>query len=151
MNNLGDFFSAEMKKQFAENNINIGATLLVRISDFNVKYPKYIILVAENNNNNFLAYVVINTKINSNIFPTEYLKSLHVKIDKANHNFLDYDSFVDCTKLREFLKKDVIDFITNNPKKVVGNVTDIIMKKIQNTITRTRTIDEFTKKKFGYL
>ena len=44
--NLGDFFNDEIRKEYAERQIDIGKALLIKIFDFNVNYPKYCVVVA---------------------------------------------------------------------------------------------------------
>ena len=47
--NLGDFFNDEIRKEYAERQIDIGKALLIKIPDFNVNYPKYCVVVELNN------------------------------------------------------------------------------------------------------
>lgn len=148
---LGDFFPDKMKQGFAQRNIDLGNAILIKIPDFDVNYEKYIIVVAKDKHNVELAFVVINTEKNKQIFHTPYLKSLHVKIDKENHKFLDYDSYVDCSKLREFPVKKVVEFLKENPDRAVGNVSENVLRSIYATITSATTIETFFKKKYGFL
>ncbi|PQJ80115.1 hypothetical protein [Polaribacter porphyrae] len=147
---LGDFFPDDLKNQFAKRNIDLGSAILIQIPNFTVNYDKYIIVVSKNNSDDFLAYVVINSETNTNVAYNSYLKSLHVKIDKENHSFLDRDSFVDCSKLREFLIKDVIDFLAENPERAIGNVSPDVLRLIHITLSTATTIEPFMKRKFGF-
>ena len=99
---LGDFFPDNLKDDFAKRNIDLGNALLIRIPDFTITYDKYIIVVAKDDNEISIAYVVINSEVNLNVAYNSYLKSLHLKIDKKSHPFLKKDSFVNCSRLREF-------------------------------------------------
>ena len=147
---LGDFFPDDLKNDFANRNIDLGNAILIKIPDFNITYDKYIIVVAKDNSEVSIAYVVINSETNPNIAYNSYLKSLHLKIEKNNNPFLEKDSFVDCSKLREFPIKTVIDFLTKNPERAVGNVSSDILKAILITLTNAKTIEPFMKKKFGF-
>ena len=146
---LGDHFPEHIKKEFAERGIDIGKTVLIEIEDFDINYPKYVIIVADNSND--IACVVINTEINENCFPSSDIQSLHIKIDQVNHSFLKYDSFINCTEIREFQKHNIIEFLKNNPERAVGNVSEEILKKIHNTITIAKTITAKDKKRFGFI
>ncbi len=147
---LGDFFPDDLKNQFAKRNIDLGSVILIKIPDFSVNYDKYIILVSKDDVEEDIAYVVINSEANPNVAYNAYLKSLHIKIDKANNPFLEKDSFVDCSKLREFPIKTVVEFLTNNPERAVGNVSPDVLKSIHITITKATTIEPYIKKKFGF-
>lgn len=85
--NLGNLFPDNLKNDFANRNIDIGKTILIKIEDINTNYPKYIVIVSENNKECLLAYVIINTEINKNVFPTPYLQDLHIIIKKLNTLF----------------------------------------------------------------
>lgn len=147
---LGDFFPDDLKNQFAKRKIDLGSAILIKIPDFSVNYDKYIIVIAKDSAKKDIAYVVINSKINLNVAYNPYLQSLHIKIDKENNPFLDKDSFVDCSKLREFSINNVIDFLTNNPERAIGNVSSKTLKLIQTTITTAKTIEPYIKIKFGF-
>ncbi len=147
---LGDLLPDEHKNSFASRNIDIGKAILIKIQELNVNYPKYIIIVSSNDLEKLLAYVIINTEINNNVFPNSYLKSLHVKIDQQNHPFLAYDSFVNCSEIKCFNTQEVIEFLKNRPERVVGNISEEVLKAIQNKISGARTIPLYLKEKFGF-
>lgn len=147
---LGDFFPDNLKDDFAKRNIDLGNAILIKIPDFTITYDKYIIVVAKDDKEVSLAYVVINSEANPNIAYNSYLKSLHLKIDKKNNPFLEKDSFVDCSKLREFPIQSVVDFLIKNPERAVGNVSSSVLKSIHLTISTASTIERFMKNKFGF-
>tara|TARA_R110002124_G_scaffold50201_1_gene146369 strand:- start:793 stop:1242 length:450 start_codon:yes stop_codon:yes gene_type:complete len=147
---LGDFFPDDLKNQFAKRNIDLGSAILIKIPDFTVNYDKYIIVVAKDNAEEDIAYVVINSEANPNVAYNSYLKSLHLKIDKANNPFLEKDSFVDCSKVREFSIDTVVEFLKKNPERAVGNVSSSDLKSIHITITTATTIEPYIKKKYGF-
>ena len=147
---LGDFFPDNLKNDFAKRNIDLGNALLIKVPDFTITYDKYIIVVAKDDNEISIAYVVINSEVNLNVAYNSYLKSLHLKIDKKNHPFLKKDSFVDCSKLREFPIQTVVDFLIKNPERAVGNVSSSVLKAIHIKVSSASTIEPFMKKKFGF-
>ena len=73
---LGDFFPDNLKDDFAKRNIDLGNAILIKIPDFTITYDKYIIVVAKDDKEVSLAYVVINSEANPNIAYNSYLKSL---------------------------------------------------------------------------
>ena len=106
---LGDFFPEDLKQKFAERNIDIGQSILIKIDNFNINYDKYIVLIGFDKDNIDCGAVVINSEINENLFPTNYLKSLHVEIDVQNHSFLEYNSFINCSEIKTYQKQQLID------------------------------------------
>lgn len=148
--NLGDLFPKNIKEEFAKRNIDIGNALLIKLEDLQVNYDKYIVLVAIDDKDIDVAYVIINTDINVNVYPTPYLQSLHLDIDAARHPFLDYDSHINCSNLREFNKQKLIEFIIANPERVVGNIDPTLLEDVKKTIKKATTILPILKKKYHF-
>lgn len=147
---LGDFFPDDLKNQFVKRNIYLGSAILIKIPDFSVNYEKYIIVVAIDNTEEDLAYVVIYSEANPNVAYNAYLKSLYLKINKTDNPFLKKDSFVDCSKLREFSIETVVEFLKKYPERAVGNVSSSDLKSIHLKITTATTIEPYIKKKYGF-
>ena len=148
---LGDFFPEDLKQKFAERNIDIGQSILIKINNFNINYDKYIVLIGFDKENLDCGAVVINSEINENVFPTTYLKSLHVEIDVQNHNFLENNSFINCSEIKTYQKQQLVDFLKANPERLVGNLSDIVLKKVHLTLMNARTITNIEKKKYGLI
>lgn len=146
---LGELFPESLRRRFAEENIEVGKALLIKIEHFKINYPKYIILVAQDITEQLVAYVIINTEINKNVFPTPYLRSLHVRINQEKHDFLDYDSFVNCSELRTFNRQELIGFLMEKPERALGKVDGKILKKIISTLSSAKTIPLYLKQQFG--
>ncbi len=145
---LADAFPENIKKDFANRSIDIGKTLLIKVPQFNLSYSKYWIIVAFTRAK--VAGVVINTEINKNVAYNEYIKSLHIPISKIGHPFLKYDSYVDCANLHKKTFDEIYNAIVNNPKIVVGNVTDELLREIHHKITFSTTITRKDKREFGF-
>lgn len=148
---LADSFPDSIKENFASRNIDIGKALFIEIPEFQIPYKKYWIIVAINNPRTSIVGVIINTRINTNIARNEYLRSQHILIKQCDHSFLDYDSYVDCSKLQKRPFRDVYKAIVENPNIVVGNVTDEMLRQIHLKITCSKTISPKEKKEFGLL
>ena len=88
---LGDHFPDKLKDDFAKKGINYGSAILVKIPEFKLSYEKYVILLNKNVDKKLISLVVINTN--------QGPKHLSVKIKSKEYNFLNYDSWIDCSKL----------------------------------------------------
>lgn len=146
---LAQYFSDQIKEDFAKRNINLGKTLLLKIEDFNINYKKYFIIAGKNDTT--IAGVIINTEINKNFAWNETLQKLHIKIKQEEHQFLKYDSYIDCSKLQKKEINSIFQSIIKNPNIVVGNVTDDLLKQIKETIKNAPTISKKEKINFGFI
>ncbi|NHM08335.1 hypothetical protein G4D82_13990 [Flavobacterium sp. CYK-4] len=146
--NLQDCFSDEQREFFAKQNVDLGTAILVKIPSFTVNYAKYAIILAKNTKD--VAMVVINSEVNPNVNWNTTLISQHILIPVSDHPFLDYDSYVDCTALREMPLLDVISFIKNNPDKVF-NVSDSVCAQLIKAVTESIFISNAEKRKYKFI
>jgi hypothetical protein len=145
---LGDFFPKNLRDSFAKRNVDLGSSLLIRLNHLNVNYPKYIVVIGKDEPNDDLGYVIINTDVNTNVYSSPYLQGLNVPISSSDHDFLDWDSHVDCTKINQFRISDVVNFITSNPDRLVGNLTNVKLKEVLSSLIQSNTISRELKAKF---
>ena len=151
MQNLGDFFPEETRRQLADNNLKIGAVLRFHVPFTNPPKTKRQIVVGFDNDNILLATVLINTEINPNVFPNQILRDLHLKLETNNRNYIEHDSFVDCSKVRPQNKSEIIALLTLEPTAHLGELAPndlaIVLEKIRNA----HTISVHEKRRFGLI
>ena len=148
--NLGDYFPQHVKDDFAARSIEVGQALFIEIPEFNLPYKKYLIIAAINMHRTILAGVIVNTEINQNIARSKQLQSFHLLIKQADHPFLQYDSYVNCSTLHKRTVEEVGRAISANPAVVVGNVTADMLRKIHAALTDCREISRKDKNEFGF-
>jgi hypothetical protein len=100
MSDLADFFPDSFKKDFTDRIFNLGS--VIKIFDSEANKEKWHVIVGFDDNKIYTATVRINSAENPNVFRTSYLKTLCYHLSKANNNFLEWDSIVDCSKLVEW-------------------------------------------------
>ncbi len=137
--NFDEFRNLFKNTGFAEREIKIGAVLKYWATETNPPKQKIRIVVGFSNDKVLVATLFINTEINPNVFPTEELRKLHLVFEKSRCEYLDHDSFVDCSQLHE------------NPTVVSGEVANTDLENIKNIIKNAATITPKQKKKFGFL
>ena len=104
MVNLGDLLG-EQAKVLAQKSIEIGNVYRINLDRKSGIEPKpgdetrnkFFIILGFDSEGNLYGGVIINSAINVNIPPR--LKILHMPLKADKYNFLDYDSFVDCSSL----------------------------------------------------
>lgn len=136
----------------SDDKLEIGSVIYEFVTDTIPPKKKFYIIVGRTSDNLLLSTVYINSNIYEKRFPTEELKKLHVKISASNNTFLDYDSYVDCSRMQQ--KK------YDNVKKCVddggefGYYNSLIPEELQeiiSTIKSAPTINNYTKKRFGFI
>lgn len=149
--NLGDCFSDQFKKSHYQN-IDLGSAILIEIPDFDITHKKFAIYFANNKNKEgFCGLVIINSVINENVNRNAYLKSQHVLIDQNRHDFLDYDSFVDCTQIHEFELQIIIDCLSKDPTRLKGNVSTDILQNVYQKLVESDLISNKVKRSYSLI
>lgn len=146
---LGDYFPDELKKQFVDNNVEIGNALLVEVENFNIDHKKYVIIIALTNQD--VGFVVINSIINKNIDFTSERHKNNIPIYQSDYSFLCYDSYVNCNSIHKFSIEYVKECISKDPKCVKGSISNDMLRKIHYNLSISSTISIKEKKEFGFI
>jgi hypothetical protein len=136
---LGDSFPENIQRKFADTRIKPGSVVKFEVPDTIPPKIKYFIILGADGDNIMVATVFINSHINPNIFTSEKLKKLHYKLEVVNYNFLEYDSYVDCSDVRERKIENIKNEILNNPAVHQGDL-------LREDFTNIRKIIKETKK-----
>jgi hypothetical protein len=146
---LGDSFPENFKSEFASRNIEIGTVLRLAVKDTTPPKIKRFIVIGKTMDGLSLASLYINSDINKNIHWCIELQNLQILLNCNDNEFLDNDSYVDCSKLviREAL--EISNIIKENPSAVIGKLKEIDFKYILETVKNSTTIKGKLKNKFG--
>ena len=147
--NLSDFIPEELKNDFADQNLTVGTVIRKFAEDTTPPKKKRFIIIGIDRDRVKIGTVYINSDINFNIFRSEDLKRLHIKIRSAKNEFIEHDSYVNCSEIFEKDYKEVFEYITKYPKEVLGKADEIDMINILTTIKTAKTIEPKKKKRYG--
>ncbi len=148
---LSDFLPNDLKKDFASRNLEIGTVLRLAVKDTNPPKIKRFIVVGKTIDGLSLASVYINSNINPKVNWNFELQKLNVPLKSIGNDFLDKNSFVDCSKLVIRNSDEISEIIKNNPKAVKGELKENDLQLILETLRNSETIKGKHKKKFGLL
>jgi hypothetical protein len=151
MTDLSDLFPQSFRDDFADRNIQVGSVIRVFVKDTTPPKIKYFIVIGFSDDKVLLGTVFINSAINQNVFNTEYLKGLNIPLDAQVYDFIDHNSFVDCSDIRERSVVEIKNLLSNDPECSKGVVSEETMKIISTTLANASTISLNKKRKFGIL
>ncbi|WP_149526702.1 hypothetical protein [Sphingobacterium hotanense] len=148
---LGDLFPKNFKEDHFKR-IDLGAAILVEIPNFNINHKKFAIYFA---NDNIIegncGLVIINSEINENVNRNKFLRSQHIPIDVERHQFLEYDSFIDCTQIHNKVIQEIVDFLVRDPKRLLGNVAPDVLLKVHDKLVNSRLISKKEKLRYSLI
>jgi len=117
MGSLGDFFSEEKKKEFAQGKIKAGTVIKTFVTNTVPPKIKRCLIIAQSSDNICVGVVLFNSEINWNVQRNMELASLQYMVRQdENSEILDKDSYVDCSQLIEFDISQLITTLTSEPE-----------------------------------
>lgn len=146
---LSDSFPDQFRQEFAQRNLKIGSVIRIMVKDTNPPKEKRFILVGQSFDKLFFATIFINSEINPNVFPTLELRDLNLELLADGRSYLNHDSFADCSNIYQRNAEWLFNIIGNDPRKVIGEVSEDDLKQIRTKIKSARTIAPAVKKTFG--
>lgn len=147
---LGDFFPDSFKEEHASRNLKVGCVLKLKVSDTNPSKEKRFIVVGITDDCVQLATVFINSEINLTCLYTHELRELQHFFASTGREYLDHDSYVDCSKLFIRSKAEIFQAVIKRPEAIIGHLSDDDLSAIRSKIISAKTIKGKDKKKFGF-
>lgn len=149
MSSLADAFGEKERARFATDNLAIGTVILTYVADTNPPKEKRLIIIGEAYDHVTLAAIYINTDLNINIFPTKDLQELNPEMMAEGREYLAHNSHVDCSRLHVLTKNFLSGIISDEPGRVLGNVSADDLKFLRGLVKSARTINAGQKKTYG--
>lgn len=106
MSPLSDGLPAEARKKFILAKLLPGCVVRLEVKFPEKSKPKFLVLVAEDDPEYWT--FIINTEIHSFVHARPHLLQCQVKVDKAEHPFLQYDSHLACHEVLKLRREEVI-------------------------------------------
>ena len=121
-NSMGSKLPYEQRKNLADINFKIGSVF--KFFDKVADKEKILILVGIKYDKITIAFVRINSEINSNFFPTAQLKNEHLELllDDEKRPFLKHTSFVDCSIFVIQKSHTVYNMLIDEPSIHLGHL-----------------------------
>jgi len=149
MPDFKDLLKSDEIISVAVSSIKIGDVFYLGMDETNGIIPKdgqrfrnkYFVVLGFDNSGRVYGGIVANTDVNVNI--PEERQRLHVKIKQSQNPFLMYDSYLDCSKLKEVHISKLDGF----PYK--GKLHEDDLKNAIENVKRSRYITKNDLKRFG--
>jgi len=113
---------------------------------------KIFVVVGVKDEEALIATLYVNTSINTNVNFSEYIRSLHILLNKNDHSsFLTHDSYLDCAHLIEKDKNELIAEFNRDTKILVGEIPASLLSIVISVVGAARTIETKKKKLYGFI
>lgn len=85
---------------------------------------------------------VVNSEISAFIRNRPPMLQCQVLIPMLTHNFMDHDSFIDCSRTRSFVTADVIADLMNRPEWMLGDIAPGLRPKLAAAFRQSPTLSK---------
>jgi len=134
---FGEFLPEEQRLSFIERHLVPGQILYILTKFPQIQKNKYLLIVCDNGS---VASFVINSKIHKFKAKNENLRDCQVCIKNSDYNFLDRDSYVDCTKVHIVERENIVTQILNDTSRVKGPIDVTTKEQIVKAVNKARTL-----------
>ena len=149
MAGLGNFFPENLRNEHAKQTITIGSVIRCFVKNTKPPKEKRFVVLGIDKEGNLVGVVFINSEINWNVIRTAELAQLQHYIEKDENDFLDWDSYVDCSELFELPYNDVYKSICDKPQNVLGIVSESDLKAILENVKKSPKIKPKLLRKYS--
>lgn len=148
---LGENFPENFRKEFAGRQIKIGNVIRAFVNITNPPKEKYFVVIGITKDKNIIGLSFINSNINLNVHNTPELYNLQYKITKDQNSFLDNDSYIDCSDIKEIPHSEIEEKVVQSPEMVKGAISNQDLNQCLNLLKISPKLTRKQLKKFDLI
>ena len=148
---LGDSFPKEHLETLFDQSLKEGAVFRLHVPHTSPPKTKRFVIIGINKSINSLAFIFINSIINPNVIKSQHLQSLQLPMDASGRDYIESDSYLDCSRLYEWSILSLKEKCTSNTKAHLGQISDVDLADAKQLTASARTIVRRLKKRYGLL
>lgn len=144
MSSLGDSFPRHMVASSIDRSLVPGRVFKsCQVMDDGSVHEKRFILLHRDEN---CLTVVINSKISNFVQSRPAMAKCQVSMEVQGHPFMLRDSTIDCSRVRKYDIKDVVDQLIKNPDWVLGAVSQMVRLQICEALNNSPLVNPSDRK-----
>ena len=148
---LGDFFPDDLQNTRFNDKIEVGSVLKYFVEDTTPPKYKRMIVIGITDDKVTIATVYINSELNTNVFKNKRMQALQVPIKKEDRDYLEHDSYVDCSFLHVKQIEKLTEEFKNHKLESLGKTSKEDLDLIKGTLISAETISIKQKKQYGLI
>lgn len=99
----------------------------------------------------YAGYLFLNSQINPNVFPTARLRAFHLPLEAAGREYLDHDSYLDCSDIKDMDLNRLKEIIFRDPSQHIGKLNEIDLETAKEKLKNAPTISKKQKEKYALI
>lgn len=151
MSSLGSLFPKSVKQDFSNRAIRSGSVFKIHTTNTTPPKIKRIVVLAISGDKACIGYLFVNSKINPNVFPTARLRSLHFLLKSSACEYLDHDSYLDCSNIQDISMDDLTKIMLKDPSHHIGQLSESDLENAKSIVRNAPTVSEKQKEKYNLI
>ena len=148
---LGDFFPKNLQNSRFNDKIEIGSVIKYFVKDTNPPKYKRMVIIGNSQDTITIATVYLNSELNLNVFRNKRMKDLQISLEKEGREYLEHDSYVDCSSLHIKQINKLKEEFDNSRLESLGKISSDDLDLIKGTLISAGTISLKHKKEYGLI
>ncbi len=140
MVNLGESFPGSFREDYSKRIFTPGSVFRAYTDLTTPPKVKIFVILSVRSDLACVGSLFVNSEININYFPTPALRDLNLSLSKEDFDFLDHDSFLDCSQIKEMRLEMLYDMAKNDPGIFLGGLDNETLMLAINTAREAPTI-----------
>ena len=142
-------FPLQWRKAFCARHLKKGAVLRFHIELTDPPKIKRVVMWGFDESLDKIGLSFINSDISNIRKP--YFVSLQYHLPADGRDYLDRDSYLDCSRIYETSLQEVRNLLVDDPRRHLGDVSSDDLSKASKLITRATTIERKLKRRYGFI
>jgi hypothetical protein len=134
--NLSDQFTPQQRREFAERNLQAGSIIKCFVGSLKKPKTKRVLIIGINKQTSTVGTLIFNTekpKIRN-------IQAYQVHYNASSRDYLEWDSYLDCSEIHEFSEEDLLNILTKDPGKLLGNMDEKDLDIAKDIVANAKTI-----------
>ena len=145
MTRLSTFLSDDDRRDYALSALAPGHVLYLHVEFTRPPKDKYLVILCRGSRP---LLFLINSRIPALSQTTAELRACQVRLTPTQNDFLDHESYLDCSDLIDGMREsDIVAQLIADPSRVCGKLTDETKRQLISIVRRARTLSKFHKDK----
>jgi hypothetical protein len=142
---IGNSFPEKDKIDFAKRKLVRGSIIYCYAEI--AKKNKRILIIGITNDKYYAGVLLFNT--DKYFIYNKYLSSLQIHFSADQREYLDHDSYLDCSHIHEIENQKLFDTLVNNPKNFLGSMEKQDFDNVCTTVANAKTMSKKFIVKYG--
>lgn len=133
------------RRKYVEGNLVPGCVIRIEVQFPQKKKPKFLVLVGDEDPDYWL--FIVNSELHPYISGHPALLKCQVRLEAAEHEFLDRDSHMGCHQIWRLRREDVIRELVNDVSGLQGNLSEEAKAQMVAAVKYAPTLSNAEKAK----